>query len=161
MYWHGVKKALVKYSALYTLLSMYSKAYLMQQCDNDCRGRHSYGTGRKGIPMLRFFFGSTCTLGMWSCQDKDCPATCAIVGGSHINTYDDKSYTFHGECSYVLSRVSHSCQLQGYREHTEVTLTCPCWPRTLGVANYSHENIPYIKNVCRNVYWNILYNILL
>lgn len=48
---------------------------------------------------------STCLNDQWSCVEKDCPGICSVEGGSHITTYDGKTYNFHGDCTYVLTKV--------------------------------------------------------
>ncbi|XP_029318701.1 mucin-5AC-like [Cottoperca gobio] len=48
-----------------------------------------------------------CESGQWSCTEENCPGTCSVEGGAHINTFDGKVYSFHGDCSYVLAKVSN------------------------------------------------------
>uniref|UniRef100_A0A8C4TAB5 Mucin-5AC n=1 Tax=Erpetoichthys calabaricus TaxID=27687 RepID=A0A8C4TAB5_ERPCA len=53
----------------------------------------------------------TCSGGQWACKDLDCPATCSIEGGSHITSYDGKHFTFHGDCTYIISK---NCKGDGF-----------------------------------------------
>nr|XP_059875723.1 mucin-2 [Delphinus delphis] len=46
-----------------------------------------------------------CNAGRWVCRDLQCPGTCALEGGAHITTFDERKYTFHGDCYYVLTKV--------------------------------------------------------
>ncbi|XP_070763114.1 mucin-2-like, partial [Enoplosus armatus] len=47
----------------------------------------------------------TCFEGRWACESLQTPATCAVEEGSHVTTFDGKTYTFHGDCYYTLAKV--------------------------------------------------------
>ncbi|XP_027128683.1 mucin-2 [Larimichthys crocea] len=46
-----------------------------------------------------------CLEGRWVCKSLKAPATCALEEGSHVTTFDGKTYTFHGDCYYTLAKV--------------------------------------------------------
>ncbi|CAI5671951.1 unnamed protein product [Oreochromis niloticus] len=56
---------------------------------------------------LSEFSRHVCESGQWSCTETNCPGICSVEGGAHINTFDGKVYTFHGDCSYVLAKDSN------------------------------------------------------
>uniref|UniRef100_A0A8C6W076 VWFD domain-containing protein n=1 Tax=Nothobranchius furzeri TaxID=105023 RepID=A0A8C6W076_NOTFU len=71
---------------------------------SQCSCFHHGKSYKPGESYTRACKTCTCANAKWSCKEKDCPGICSITGGSHISTYDDNIYNFHGDCSYVLSK---------------------------------------------------------
>ncbi|XP_060543722.1 mucin-5B-like [Pantherophis guttatus] len=46
-----------------------------------------------------------CSGGEWNCTELPCRGICSIEGGSHISTYDEVWYNFHGKCNYILTKI--------------------------------------------------------
>ncbi|TNN00100.1 hypothetical protein fugu_011346 [Takifugu bimaculatus] len=71
---------------------------------SECPCSHNGRLYSQGESFSRTCKNCTCAKGKWSCLELKCPGICSILGGSHISTFDDKTYTFHGACTYVLSK---------------------------------------------------------
>ncbi|XP_078112279.1 mucin-5B-like [Sander vitreus] len=82
-----------------------------------------------------------CASGQWTCTEENCPGTCSVEGGAHINTFDEKVYTFHGDCSYVLAKDCSGSQfvVQGELEQCGLTESETCLKSvTLGLSGGVH-----------------------
>ncbi|XP_049449990.1 mucin-2-like [Epinephelus fuscoguttatus] len=64
-----------------------------------------------------------CESGQWKCTEESCPGSCAVEGGAHVNTFDGKFYTFHGDCSYVLAKDCSGSQFVVQGELVQCGLT--------------------------------------
>jgi hypothetical protein len=48
----------------------------------------------------------TCSAATWSCIELQCGATCSATGDPHYTTYDGLSYSYQGNCKYVLTQTN-------------------------------------------------------
>ncbi|XP_060742784.1 mucin-2-like isoform X1 [Tachysurus vachellii] len=70
-----------------------------EQCQ--CKHNKVYNTGEV---LRKDDEECVCHQGRWICKSLSLPGVCAIEEGSHFTTFDGKEFTFHGRCSYVLSK---------------------------------------------------------
>ncbi|XP_010074435.1 PREDICTED: mucin-5AC-like, partial [Pterocles gutturalis] len=75
---------------------------------NECHCTYEGETYAPGASFSSKCRSCTCAGGEWSCVTQSCPGTCSIEGGSHISTFDEKHYSFFGDCSYVLTKLCDS-----------------------------------------------------
>ncbi|KAK7891491.1 hypothetical protein WMY93_023454 [Mugilogobius chulae] len=45
-----------------------------------------------------------CRHGSWECTNQGCPGECLVFGQSHFKTFDEKFFTFSGQCQYLLAK---------------------------------------------------------
>nr|XP_021326285.1 mucin-2-like isoform X1 [Danio rerio] len=71
---------------------------------NKCPCVHNNKTYFSGDSYTQACKTCTCDAGHWTCSYLDCPGICSVVGGSHVTTYDGKTFTFSGNCDYILTK---------------------------------------------------------
>ncbi|XP_061468750.1 mucin-5AC [Rhineura floridana] len=74
----------------------------------DCHCTYNGDTYSPGASFASQCISCACTGGQWTCVSLSCPGICSIEGGSHISTFDEKHYSFFGDCSYVLTKLCDS-----------------------------------------------------
>ncbi|KAM4617822.1 mucin-5AC-like [Discoglossus pictus] len=47
-----------------------------------------------------------CLKGKWNCEEIPCSKTCSMEGGAHITSFDQTYFTMHGQCSYVMAKLT-------------------------------------------------------
>uniref|UniRef100_A0A672NWX5 Mucin 5.1, oligomeric mucus/gel-forming n=1 Tax=Sinocyclocheilus grahami TaxID=75366 RepID=A0A672NWX5_SINGR len=72
---------------------------------NKCPCLHDGTVYRSGESYKQACKKCVCAAGHWTCTYLECPGICSVVGGSHITTYDGKTFTFSGNCDYILTKV--------------------------------------------------------
>ncbi|XP_075268050.1 mucin-5AC-like, partial [Opisthocomus hoazin] len=62
----------------------------------------------------------------WECTEDQCLGTCAVYGDGHYNTFDDKTFSFNGNCEYTL--IQDHCGKSGTANGTfrVITENIPC-----------------------------------
>ncbi|XP_062974479.1 mucin-5AC-like [Elgaria multicarinata webbii] len=76
--------------------------------NKDCYCTYNGATYAPGASYSSQCTSCECIGGKWSCVSLSCPGMCSIEGGSHISTFDEKQYSFFGDCSYVLTKLCDS-----------------------------------------------------
>ncbi|XDV53251.1 hypothetical protein PO909_021807 [Leuciscus waleckii] len=78
---------------------------------NQCPCDHDGTVYKPGDSYQQTCKKCVCAAGHWTCTNLECPGICSVVGGSHVTTYDGKSFTFSGNCDYILTKHSNDSDI--------------------------------------------------
>ncbi|XP_068168185.1 mucin-2-like [Antennarius striatus] len=66
----------------------------------------------------------TCKRGTWECTDHECDGACTIYGQGNYLTFDNKKFTFTGECGYIFAQ--DYCEDTKHGSFRVLTENIPC-----------------------------------
>ncbi|XP_059391924.1 mucin-5B-like [Carassius carassius] len=78
---------------------------------NQCPCEHNSAVYQSGESYKQSCKKCVCAAGHWNCTYLECPGICSVVGGSHVTTYDGKTFTFSGNCDYILTKHSNDSDI--------------------------------------------------
>ncbi|XP_072194929.1 mucin-5AC-like [Excalfactoria chinensis] len=75
--------------------------------EEECPCIHNGATYQPGEKIIADCNTCVCKNRMWECTKNQCLGTCAVYGDGHYTTFDDKRFSFNGNCEYTL--VQNNC----------------------------------------------------
>ncbi|XP_056137639.1 von Willebrand factor isoform X2 [Lampris incognitus] len=87
----------------------------VSQCSCVHRGRHF----PPGSSIAQDCNTCVCRHGSWECTNEGCPGECLVMGQSHFKTFDNKFFTFTGQCQYLLARDCEESQFSVIIENVQ------------------------------------------
>ncbi|XP_009890327.1 PREDICTED: mucin-5AC, partial [Charadrius vociferus] len=70
--------------------------------EEECPCIHNEATYQPGEKINVDCNTCVCKNRKWECTKDQCLGTCAVYGDGHYNTFDDKRFSFNGNCEYTL-----------------------------------------------------------
>ncbi|XP_010076932.1 PREDICTED: mucin-5AC-like, partial [Pterocles gutturalis] len=94
--------------------------------EEECPCIHNEATYQPGEKITVDCNTCVCKNRKWECTKDQCLGTCAVYGDGHYNTFDDKRFSFNGNCEYTL--VQDHCGKSGSANGTfrVITENIPC-----------------------------------
>nr|XP_033784141.1 mucin-5AC isoform X2 [Geotrypetes seraphini] len=93
--------------------------------EDKCPCIHNEATYQPGAEIKVRCNTCSCKNRIWQCSNKPCLATCSVYGDGHYITFDEKRYSFSGDCEYTLAQ-DHCGKNSGNSTFRVITENIPC-----------------------------------